>query len=136
MSLQDKIKEVHLALKLFGFDVKFEINIGLNFHFSDIYRKAMSQTNSVLLTEIESDQRSHIMRKPVYAICKQRCRSACISVQSDLCLRCMLPRQYNTHTLQSLYYATRYKIVLVITWPGLGSQMVIFLQFLYKIIPL
>ena len=39
-------------------------------------------------------------------------------------------------TLQSLYNATRYNMVLVITRPGLGSQMVIFLLFLYKIIPL
>ena len=30
---------------------------------------------------------SHVMRKPVYAICEQqRCRSACASVQSDQCL--------------------------------------------------
>ena len=36
--------------------------------------------------------------------------------------------------LQSLYNATRYNTVLVITRPGLGSQMVIFLLFLYKII--
>ena len=40
------------------------------------------------------------------------------------------------YTLQSLYYTTRYNTVLVITRPGLGSQMVIFLQFFYKIIPL
>ena len=38
--------------------------------------------------------------------------------------------------LQSLYYATGYSKVLVITRPGLGSQMVIFLLFLYKISPL
>ena len=31
------------------------------------------------------------------------------------------------HTLQSLYNAARYNTVLVITQPGLGSQMVIFL---------
>ena len=32
-----------------------------------------------LLTEL-----SHVMRKPVYAICEQqRCRSACTSAQSD-----------------------------------------------------
>ena len=30
-------------------------------------------------------------------------------------------------TLQSLYYATHYNMVLVITRSGLGSQMVIFL---------
>ena len=31
----------------------------------------------------------------------------------------------NVYTLQSLYNATRYKTVLVITRPGHGSQMVI-----------
>ena len=42
---------------------------------------------------------SHIMRKPVYAICKQqRCRSACALVQSDQRLYCLLPGQYNTVT--------------------------------------
>ena len=40
------------------------------------------------------------------------------------------------YILQSLYNTTHYNTVLVITQPGLGSQMVIFLQFLYKIIPL
>ena len=35
---------------------------------------------------------SHIMRKPVYAICEQqRRRSACASAQSDQCLCCSLP---------------------------------------------
>ena len=38
------------------------------------------------------------------------------------------------NTLQSLYNAACYNTVLVITRPGLGSQMVIFLLFLYKII--
>ena len=42
----------------------------------------------------------------------------------------------NQNTLQSLYNASRYDTVLVITRPGLGSQMVIFLKFLYKSIPL
>ena len=42
---------------------------------------------------------------------------------------------FQASTLQSLYYATRYNTVLVVTRPGLGSQMIIFLQFLYKIIP-
>ena len=37
--------------------------------------------------------RSHIMRKPVFAICKQqRRRSACASAQSDQHLYCSLPR--------------------------------------------
>ena len=36
---------------------------------------------------------SHVMRKPVLAICEQqRCRSACAAVQSDQCLCCSLPR--------------------------------------------
>ena len=39
-------------------------------------------------------------------------------------------------TCQSLYSATSYNTVLVITRSGLGSLMVIFLLFLYKIIPL
>ena len=40
------------------------------------------------------------------------------------------------YILQSLYNTTHFNTVLVITRPGLCSQMVIFLQFLYKIIPL
>ena len=44
--------------------------------------------------------------------------------------------QGETTTLQSHYNATRYNTVLVITRPVIGSQMVIFLLFLYKIIPL
>ena len=44
---------------------------------------------------------SHIMRKPVYAICEQQGRrSACASAQSDQHLCCSLPTQYNT----SSYY--------------------------------
>ena len=34
---------------------------------------------------------------------------------------------YPLITLQSLYNATCYNMDLVITWPGLGSQIVIFL---------
>ena len=34
---------------------------------------------------------------------------------------------HKPHTLQSLYNATRYNTVLVITRPGLGYEMVIFL---------
>ena len=42
---------------------------------------------------------SHVMRKPVYAVCKQqRHRSACASAQSDQHLCCSLPEQYNTFT--------------------------------------
>ena len=40
---------------------------------------------------------SHVIRKPVYAICEQqRRRSACASAQSDQRLCCSLPRQYKT----------------------------------------
>ena len=39
-------------------------------------------------------------------------------------------------TLQSICNATRYNMVVVVTRPGIGSETVIFLQFLYKIIPL
>ena len=36
---------------------------------------------------------SHVMRKPVYALCEQqRRRSACASMQSDQHLCCSLPR--------------------------------------------
>ena len=41
------------------------------------------------ITEIDM---SHVMRKPVYAICEQqRRRSACASAQSGQCLYCSLP---------------------------------------------
>ena len=41
----------------------------------------------------DADKMSHVMRKPVYAICEQqRHRSAYASVQSDQCLCCSLPR--------------------------------------------
>ena len=49
---------------------------------------------------------SHDMRKPVYVICEQqRRRSACASVQSDQCLCCSLPRQYNI----SSFYIRNFK---------------------------
>ena len=48
----------------------------------------------------------------------------------------LLSGQIRLHTLQSLYNATHYNMDLVITWPGIGSQMVVFLLFLYKTIPL
>ena len=42
---------------------------------------------------------SHVMRKPVYAECKQqRRRSTCTSMQSDQHLCCSLPGWYNTST--------------------------------------
>ena len=41
----------------------------------------------------------HVARKPAYGICeKQRRRSACACVQSDLCLCCSLPGWYYTTT--------------------------------------
>ena len=46
------------------------------------------------------------------------------------------PKAFKHATLQSLYNATHYNTVLFITRPGLGSQMVIFVQFINKIIPL
>ena len=43
---------------------------------------------------------SHVMRKPVYAICEQRKRrSACASAQSDQHLCCSLSRKYNISSL-------------------------------------
>ena len=42
---------------------------------------------------LSSPSLSHVMRKPVFAICEQqRLRLACASVQSDQHLRCLLPR--------------------------------------------
>ena len=49
---------------------------------------------------------SHIMRKPVYAICKQqRCRSACATMQPDQRFCCSLPRYYNI----SSFYIRNFK---------------------------
>ena len=40
----------------------------------------------------EHSNRSHVMRKPTFAICEQQShRSACASTQSDHCLCCSLP---------------------------------------------
>ena len=39
----------------------------------------------------------------------------------------LLSQYLKSDTGQSIYYATGYNTILVITWPGLGSQMVIFL---------
>ena len=50
---------------------------------------------------------SHVMRKPVYAICEQhRRRSACASAQSDHLLCCTLPGQYNTSSSYSRNFKT------------------------------
>ena len=45
-------------------------------------------------------------------------------------------KNWKSYTLQPFYNATCCNTVLVITLPGHGSQMVIFLKFLYKIISL
>ena len=51
---------------------------------------------------------SHVMRKPVYAICKQqRDRSACASAQSDQHLCFSLPRYYNI----SSFYIRNFKLL-------------------------
>ena len=51
---------------------------------SSMYRKKEKKDHA--------DNRSHVMRKPVFAICEQqRCRSACASAQSDQHLCCSLP---------------------------------------------
>ena len=50
---------------------------------------------------------SHVMRKPVYAICEQqRCRSACACVQSDQRLCFSLPGKYNISTCYSWNFKT------------------------------
>ena len=49
---------------------------------------------------------SHVMRKPVFAICaQQRRRSACASAQSDKRLCYLLSKQYNT----SSFYIRNFK---------------------------
>ena len=51
---------------------------------------------------------SHVMRKPVCAICEQRrCRPACTSAQSDQHLCRSLPRQYNI----SSFYIRNFKLL-------------------------
>ena len=65
---------------------------------------------------------SHVMRKPVYAICKQqRCRSACASAQSDQRLCCSLPRRYNI----SSFYIQNFKILKLST-PGQKPRRQVF----------
>ena len=52
-----------------------------------------------VLTYRRANYLSHVMRKPVLAICEQqRCRSVCTSAQSDQHICCLLFRQYNTWT--------------------------------------
>ena len=51
-------------------------------------------------------QMSHILRKPVYAMCEQqRRRSVCASTQSNQRLCCSLPRQYHI----SSFYIRNFK---------------------------
>ena len=63
-----------------------------------------------------SSNMSHVMRKPVYAICEQqRRRSACTSAKSDQYLCCSLPGEYNT----SSCYSHNFKPVASFScWPG------------------
>ena len=58
---------------------------------------------------------SHIVRKPVYAICEQqRHRSACTSTQSDQRLCCSLPRLYNS----SSFYIQNFKPLPIASFCG------------------
>ena len=59
---------------------------------------------------------SHVMRKPVYAICEQqRRRSACASAQSDQRLCYSLPRWYNTFS----FYIQNFKpLASLCSWAG------------------
>ena len=58
----------------------------------------------------------HIMRNPVYAICKQQRRwSACIFAQSNQHLCCSLPVYYNTSTCYSWNFKT---LASLISWAG------------------
>ena len=77
-------------------------------------RNAIMQTTlhpPIFLLRNTNDQMSHVMRKPVYAMCEQqRRRSACASAQSDQRLCCSLTYicySRNFKTLSSLW-----------TWPG------------------
>ena len=61
---------------------------------------------------------SHVMRKPVYAICEQqRRRSACASTQIDQRLCCSLPRQYNTYTCY-MYIQNIKTLASLCSWAG------------------
>ena len=59
---------------------------------------------------------SHVMRKPVFAICEQQRRSsAWASTQSDQRLYCSLPRQYDT----SNFYIRNFKtLASLCLWAG------------------
>ena len=59
---------------------------------------------------------SHVMRKPVYAICEQqRRRPACAFAQSDQRLCCSLPRQNN---ISSFYIRNFKPLASFFSWPG------------------
>ena len=63
-------------------------------------------TESFQNVDVTREKMSHVMRKPVYAICEQqRRRSACASAQSDQGLSYSLPRQYNA----SSFYIQNFK---------------------------
>ena len=54
-------------------------------------KEQLDQINFVFFKTISFLKLSHVMRKPVYAICEQqRRRSACAFAQSDQCLCCLL----------------------------------------------
>ena len=53
-------------------------------HISTVHLNWPFQDHALPLLPIKSQQMSHVMRKPVFAICEQqRCRSICASAQSD-----------------------------------------------------
>ena len=67
-------------------------------------------------TELLIFYTSHVMRKPVYAICKQqRRRSACASAKSDQCLCCSLSGEYETSTCYSRNFKT---LASLTSWAG------------------
>ena len=49
---------------------------------------------------------SHVVRKPVYAICEQKRQISLASAQSDQCLCCSLPGQHITSTCYSRNFKT------------------------------
>ena len=54
-----------------------------------------------------TDQMSHVMTQPVFALCEQqRCRSACAAAQSDQRLCSSLPGKYYTSTCNSRNFKT------------------------------
>ena len=69
-----------------------------------------------LLVPLKGYDLSHIMRKPIYAICEQqRRRSACASVQSDQHHCCSLPRQYS---ICSCYVQNLKALASFCSWAG------------------